>query len=33
MLLGIGAKKRANQFMEEFNRSDFKELMENAPKN
>jgi len=33
MLLGIGAKKRANQFMDEFNKSDFKELMEDANKN
>lgn len=33
MLLGIGAKKRANQFMDEFNKSDFKELMEDAKKN
>jgi hypothetical protein len=32
MLLGIGAKKRANQLMDEFNKSDFKELMEDVQK-
>ena len=32
MLLGIGAKKKANQFMEEFNKSDFKELLDETQK-
>ena len=34
-LVGLGAKRRANQFMNEFNKADFKEMMddmENADK-
>lgn len=33
MLLGLGARRKANQFMENFNSSDFKELIEETPKN
>ena len=33
MLLGIGAKRRANQFMNEFNNKDVKEMMKDLPKN
>jgi hypothetical protein len=33
MLTGIGAKRRANQFMNEFNSSDLKEMMKDIPKN
>ena len=33
MLLGLGAKRRANQFMRDFNRSDYKEMMKDNPKN
>jgi hypothetical protein len=32
LLVGFGAKKRANEFMKEFNNSDFKEMMKDAPK-
>ena len=33
ILLGIGAKRRANQFMNEFNNKDVKEMMKDLPKN
>ncbi len=33
MLIGMNTRRRANQFMENFNSSDFKELMEETPKN
>ena len=33
MLLGLGTKRRANQFMRDFNRSDYKEMMKDNPKN
>jgi hypothetical protein len=33
ILVGIGARKRANQFMNEFNNSDVKEMMKDLPKN
>ncbi|HLN56544.1 MAG TPA: YIP1 family protein [Bacteroidales bacterium] len=33
MLVGMGARRKANQFMNDFNSSDLKELMEEAPKN
>jgi hypothetical protein len=33
MLAGFGAKRRANQIMNEFNNSDLKELMKDADKN
>jgi hypothetical protein len=33
ILLGIGAKRRASQFMNEFNNSDLKEMMKDMPKN
>jgi hypothetical protein len=33
MLVGLGAKKRANQFMNEFNNSDMKELMKDMENN
>jgi hypothetical protein len=32
LIVGFGARKRANEFMKEFNNSDFKELMQDAPK-
>jgi len=32
MLVGLGAKKKANDFMNEFNNSDFKEMMKDIPK-
>lgn len=32
LLVGMGTKKRANDIMKEFNNSDFKELMQDAPK-
>jgi hypothetical protein len=32
MLLGMGARKRASNFMDEFNKSDFKELREDQQK-
>jgi hypothetical protein len=32
LIVGFGAKKKANEFMKEFNNSDFKELMQDAPK-
>jgi hypothetical protein len=32
MLVGLGAKKKANDFMKEFNNSDFKEMMKDLPK-
>jgi hypothetical protein len=32
LIVGFGAKRKANEFMKEFNNSDFKELMEEAPK-
>jgi hypothetical protein len=32
MLIGLGAKKKANQFMNEFNNSDMKELMKDLEK-
>lgn len=32
MIVGLGAKKRANEFMKEFNNSDFKEMMKDIPK-
>lgn len=33
MLVGMGARRKASQFMENFNSSEFKELMEETPKN
>ncbi len=33
MLLGLGTKRRANQFMRDYNRSDYKEMMKDNPKN
>jgi hypothetical protein len=33
ILVGIGAKRRANQYMNEFNNSDVKEMMKDLPKN
>jgi hypothetical protein len=33
LLMGMGAKKRANRFMNEFNNSDLKELIKDAEKN
>jgi hypothetical protein len=33
MLIGIGAKKKASKFMEEFNNTDLKELMKDVEKN
>jgi len=33
LLIGMGAKRSANKFMDEFNKSDFKELIEDAEKN
>jgi hypothetical protein len=33
ILVGIGAKRRANQYMNEFNNKDVKEKMEDLPKN
>jgi hypothetical protein len=33
ILVGIGAKRRANQFMNEFNNKDVKEMMKDLPKN
>ncbi len=33
MLIGLGAKRKASQFIDNFNSSEFKELMEEAPKN
>jgi hypothetical protein len=33
ILIGIGAKRRANQLMNEFNNSDVKEMMKDLPKN
>jgi len=33
ILLGIGARRRANQFMNEFNNKDIKEMMKDSPKN
>lgn len=33
MLLGFGARKKASNFMDEFNNQDFKELLEEAQKN
>jgi hypothetical protein len=33
ILVGIGAKRRANQFMNEFNNKDVKEMMNDLPKN
>jgi hypothetical protein len=33
ILVGIGAKRRANQFMNEFNNRDVKEMMKDLPKN
>lgn len=33
MLTGIGAKRRANQLMRDFDRSDLKEMMKDYPKN
>lgn len=33
MLVGLGAKKRASTFMDEFNKTDFKELIQDAEKN
>lgn len=32
LLIGMGAKRKANQFMNEFNNTDFKELIEDAQK-
>jgi hypothetical protein len=32
MLIGFGAKRKANQFMNEFNKSDMKELMKSMEK-
>jgi hypothetical protein len=32
MLVGLGAKRKANQFMNEFNKSDFKEMMKDMEK-
>jgi hypothetical protein len=32
LLVGFGAKRKANEFMKEFNNSDFKEMMKDAPK-
>jgi hypothetical protein len=32
-LLGLGAKKRANKYLDEFNKSDLKELLEETEKN
>jgi len=32
MLVGLGAKKKANDFMKEFNNSDFKEMLKDLPK-
>ncbi len=31
MIVGLGAKKKANDFMKEFNNSDFKEMMKDIP--
>ena len=33
MLIGLGARRRANQFMNEFNNKDVKEMMKDLPKN
>jgi hypothetical protein len=33
LIIGIGAKKKANQFMNEFNNTDLKELIEDAQNN
>ena len=33
MLVGLGAKRKANQFMKEFNSTDFKEQLKDLPKN
>lgn len=33
MIAGMGARRKASQFMDTFNSSEFKELMEEAPKN
>lgn len=33
LIIGMGVKKRTNKFMNEFNNTDFKELMEDAQKN
>ena len=33
ILVGIGTKRRANQFMDEFNNKDVKEMMKDLPKN
>lgn len=33
MLVGMGTRRKASQFMENFNSSEFKELMKEAPKN
>jgi hypothetical protein len=31
MIVGLGAKKKANEFMKEFNNTDFKEMMKDIP--
>ena len=33
MLIGFGARKRANQFMNDFNNKDVKEMLKDSPKN
>jgi hypothetical protein len=33
MLIGLGARRRTNQFMKEFNNTDVKEMMKDSPKN
>ena len=33
ILIGLGARRRANQFMNEFNNNDVKEMMKDSPKN
>jgi len=33
LLIGLGARRRANQFMKEFNNSDVKEMLKDNPKN
>jgi hypothetical protein len=33
MLLGFGARRKARQFMDEFNRKDVNELLKDTPKN
>ena len=33
LLIGLGARRRANQFMKEFNNSDVKEMLKENPKN